>query len=301
MELRHIRYFLAVVETGSTVKAAERELVAQPSLSRQLRRLESELGIDLFVRDSGRLHLSAAGERFLPIARDLITRAHHAQTTLRALAAGRPPRLTVAAPPTTIADVIAPFIATTTAADPFITVREELPATSYAALQRGADLAISPAPPPLYLAWHALARLPIWAYVPPHHPFHGRTHITVPELVTQPLLLLTPDHGTRRRFDHAVLDAGQGCDIAFETRVPQIAQALAAAGHGIAVVSDDPRYGLQALAVHTPHGDLAIDLFAAWDPTHYAADTLDSLARDLSAYCIATYGPAVTPTVTPAV
>ncbi|GII97365.1 LysR family transcriptional regulator [Sinosporangium siamense] len=297
MELRHIRYFLAIVETGSTVKAAERELVAQPSLSRQLRRLESELGIDLFVRDGGRLHLSAAGERFLPIARDLIARSRHAQTTLRDLAAGRPPRLTVAAPPTTIADVIAPFIATTTAADPFITVREELPATAYATLGRGADLAISTTPPPRHLAGRPLAHLPIWAYLPPTHPYATRTHITVADLVSEPLLLLTADHGTRRRFDHAVLDAGHRCDIAFETTVPQIAQALAAAGHGIAVVSDDPRYGLRALAVLTPQGSLAIDLYAAWDPTHYAADTLATLADDLASYCVITYGPDVSPSV----
>ncbi|WP_283136898.1 LysR family transcriptional regulator [Rhizohabitans arisaemae] len=295
MELRHLRYFLAVVETGSTVKAAERELVAQPSLSRQLRSLESRLGIELFVRDGGRLHLSPAGERFLPIARDLLVRAGHAQTTLCALAAGRPPRLTVAAPPTTVADVIAPYIATTTQADPFITVREELLTAAYTTLSRGADLAISSAPPPLHLAWRLLARLPIWAYVPDGHRLHRRDHVAVVELIAEPLLLLTPDHGTRRRFDNAVLDTGQACDVAFETTVPQIAQALAAAGRGVAVVSDDPRYGLRPLAVRTPHGELSIDVYAAWDPTHYAAETLAALAADLSAYCVRAYGPAVAP------
>ena len=75
MELRHLRYFLAVADHGSTTRAAEVLLVAQPSLSRQMRRLETELGLALFDHGGARLRLTPAGHRFLPIARDLIARA----------------------------------------------------------------------------------------------------------------------------------------------------------------------------------------------------------------------------------
>lgn len=295
MELRHIRYFLAVVETGSTTRAASRELVAQPSLSRQLRRLEGELGIDLFARDGGRLRLSAAGERFLPIARDLVARADAARTTLRALADGRPPRLTVAAPVTTITDVIAPYIASTSADDPFITVREELPSAAYAALQTGADLAISSFPAPKGLASRPLARLPIWAYVPASHPWAALSAIPMTGLVGEPLLLLSREHGTRRLFDQAAMEENARYEAAFETSVPQIAQALAAAGHGVAVVSDDPRYDLHPLAIEGARGALSIQLYAAWDPAHYAVRSLADLAADLSGYCVTLYGPGVAP------
>ncbi|MCR4989667.1 MAG: LysR family transcriptional regulator [Lachnospiraceae bacterium] len=68
MELRHIRYFLTVVEEGSFTKAAEKLHIAQPPLSRQIRDLEEELNAQLFVRKAKGLSLTGAGERFLQYA-----------------------------------------------------------------------------------------------------------------------------------------------------------------------------------------------------------------------------------------
>jgi len=295
MELRHLRYFLAVVDSGSTTKAADQVRVAQPSLSRQLRRLEGGLGLRLFHRGGGRLRLTPAGQEFVPVARDLLARAATAQEAATALATGHVSRITIAAPVTTIADVIAPFIAATSADEPMITVQEVVPAEAYTGLWRGADVAISSSPAPSHLAGHAIARLPVLAYVPPGHSWTARTSVTIAELVAEPLLLLTPEHGTRRLLDHAALRAGVRYAAAFETSVPQIAQALAAAGHGVAVVSDDPRYGLHPLAIEASEGPLRIGLFAAWDHTHYSAATIESLARRLSQFCIARYGPNAAP------
>jgi DNA-binding transcriptional LysR family regulator len=111
MELRVLRYFLAVADHGSVTAAAHRVRVAQPAVSRQLRALEAELGVELFVRDGRALRLGPAGRRLLPIARDLIARADSAQATMTALAHGLNVSLVVAAHATTIADVIAPFVA----------------------------------------------------------------------------------------------------------------------------------------------------------------------------------------------
>ena len=70
MELRHLRYFVAVAEEGSLTVAAERRLhTAQPSLSRQIRDLEYEVGAQLMIRSGRGIELTAAGRIFLDHAR----------------------------------------------------------------------------------------------------------------------------------------------------------------------------------------------------------------------------------------
>ena len=74
MELRHLRYFIAVAETGSLTVAAERRLyTSQPSLSRQIRDLEEEVGAELFNRSARGVELTAAGKAFLDHARLALT------------------------------------------------------------------------------------------------------------------------------------------------------------------------------------------------------------------------------------
>ncbi|MEV6012864.1 LysR family transcriptional regulator [Streptomyces sp. NPDC051976] len=291
-----MRYFVAVVDHGSTTRAAEALFVAQPSLSRQVRRLEGELGLRLFDHTAGRLRLTPAGRQFLPVARDLTARCDAAREAAAALAGGEVGKIALAAPVTTIADVIAPFIAQMRADAPMLTVEEVPPADAYAALWRGADLAISSVPPPEHLAGGEIARLPLLAYPPPGHAWEAYDGLRIEELVTQPLLLLTPEHGTRRLFDHAVQRAGVHCTAAFETSIPQIAQALAAAGHGVAVVSDDPRYELRSLPIVTDDGPLRISLYAGWETSHYAAQAIEPLVHELRAYFVKRYGTSAAPT-----
>ncbi len=84
--------------------------------------------------------------------------------------------------------------------------------------------------------------------------------------------MLGPSHGTRRLLDAAVAGADLHYSIVGETNVPQVAQALAAAGRGVAVVSDDRRYGLHGLLITTTAGALRIPLVAAWDPDPLRGD-----------------------------
>jgi len=74
MELRHLRYFVAVAEAGSVSRAADKLFIAQPPLSLQIRQLEEELGTALFARHPKGVHLTAAGEALLPEARYLLDR-----------------------------------------------------------------------------------------------------------------------------------------------------------------------------------------------------------------------------------
>jgi len=334
VELRHVRYFLAVVDAGSVTAASSLVHVTQPSLSRQLHLFERGLGITLFTRTGGRLVLSAAGRQFVPVARDLSRRADAAAEVAATLAAGRLQHINIAAPGTTFTDVLAPFLATLHPDDPLPAVWEEPPQLIYEALQSGADLAISTEQPPAGLAFQPLAVLPIWAYVPPGHRWAAQGSVssvsansavdtidsissvravgsvgsvravgsvssvgsvTVAELVNERLLLLTGDYSPRRVLDHWVDAAGLAYSSILEFGTPQVAQAVAAAGRGIAIVSDDPRFDLHPLDIIGPRGPLHIRLYAGWDHGHHAAATIEALARRLSDYCVERYGPQVAP------
>ncbi len=84
MELRHLRYFVAVAETENVSRAALKLHVSQPGLSRQIRDLEDEIAIQLFERSAKSLRLTKAGKIFLEEARDILERVDEAVRTTRA-------------------------------------------------------------------------------------------------------------------------------------------------------------------------------------------------------------------------
>src|ERR1700721_1634878 len=95
MELRHLRFFVAVAEAGSLTVAAEKTLhTAQPSLSRQIRDLEYEVGVQLMSRSVHGIELTAAGRAFLDHARLALTQAEAAKEAARR--AAQPARPTFA-------------------------------------------------------------------------------------------------------------------------------------------------------------------------------------------------------------
>ena len=87
ISLRKLRYFLAVADQLNFGRAAEAMYVAQPALSRAVRSLERELGVDLFVRDHHHVELTVAGAAFLPEAEALLARVLAARRRLQAAVA----------------------------------------------------------------------------------------------------------------------------------------------------------------------------------------------------------------------
>lgn len=83
MELRHLRYFVAVAEHGTVSKAARKLFIAQPPLSQQLKQLEAEIGTPLFVRLPRGMQLTPAGECLLEDARAILARAQQAPLRAR--------------------------------------------------------------------------------------------------------------------------------------------------------------------------------------------------------------------------
>jgi DNA-binding transcriptional LysR family regulator len=95
MELRHLRYFVAVAEEGGFSKAAVRLRVAQPALSKQIQDLEAEVGASLFVRSRQGARLTGAGEVFLDRARGILQSAQEAVAAARRVTAGEQGRISV--------------------------------------------------------------------------------------------------------------------------------------------------------------------------------------------------------------
>lgn len=281
MQLRHVRYFVATADAGSVSGAAARVHVTQPALSRQLRQLEQDLGVTLFDRGAGRLALNRTGRALLPGARRLLDAADALQASAAFHASGRLARLTIAAPTVTLTDVVSPFVATMSTDDPVVDVRAGDGLDPAEMLRGGADLAIGTQRPPPPYAARELAVLPVWAYVPASDPWAERGRVSLAELLERPLVGLPSTFTAREALDAAAVAHGSSYSALVEAANGTIAQALAAAGRGVAVVSDDPRFDLVPLAIDLGRESLTIRLVAAWDPRDDSAAALAALAERL--------------------
>jgi LysR family hydrogen peroxide-inducible transcriptional activator len=108
MELNQLRYFCAVVKTGSFTKAAEQEGVAQPTLSQQIRRLEQSLGAELFARQGRAVRLTHAGNSLFPHAQEILHQSRQASSAVRHLATDIRGPLRIGVIPTILPYLIAP-------------------------------------------------------------------------------------------------------------------------------------------------------------------------------------------------
>src|SRR5262245_31288195 len=100
MEVRHLRYFVAVAEEGSITRAAERLDMQQPPLSQQIKAIERELDVQLFRRRAHGVDLTDAGLALLSEARAIIANIDHAVETTRRTARGEQGQISVGVTPT---------------------------------------------------------------------------------------------------------------------------------------------------------------------------------------------------------
>ena len=293
MDLRLLRYFLAVVEHGTVTAAADDLRIAQPSISRQLKQLERDLGLTLFTRSGQRLSITAEGQAFVPVARDLLQRADWARAAAGLLAGGSVARLVIAAPGVTVTEVIGPFLATLEPdRDPLVLATEVVPSQAITALEHGADLAISARPARAPYTGRTVVRIPLRAYVAPTHHWARRASVTLAELVTHRLLVPTRNQTTRTVLDLAVAAAGLTYDDVIECEAPRAIQGLSRAGFGIGVVTDLPRFGAHSLSILDPgpNHPLSLELHAAWHPDHYAVGTIEDLAQRIGRFASVEFG-----------
>src|SRR5262244_3706854 len=110
MNLRHLRAFVSIADTGGFARAANRMNLSQPALSRQIHALETELGVPLFDRLGRRVRLTSEGEDLLRRGRRLLTEADSLGERARLLKAGETGILRVGATPQVIENMLANFL-----------------------------------------------------------------------------------------------------------------------------------------------------------------------------------------------
>jgi DNA-binding transcriptional LysR family regulator len=244
MDLRNIRTFVTVAELGTVSRAAERLHVAQPALSRQIAKLEDELGLKLFDRVGRRLLLTSGGEQLLNDCRGLLNYARAVGEQAQVLRRGDVGVLRVAASPHLIEGIFPEFLRHYAARYPNVQVRlvdAAVGGEAFAMLERGEihlvqtiERAIGP--DEQRFARHPLAPMEMLAACHPKMRLGEDGAVEIARLAPHPLLQATPDFAMRRNFDAACRLAGFTPNNVLECRAPHGLLAMAEAGHGVAII-----------------------------------------------------------------
>jgi len=275
-----LRAFLRTLELG-TVSAAANELwVAQPALSRRLQTLEEETGLVLFLRQGGRLVPTHAARAFAPVATAMLRAHDDGVATTALLRKGSLDRLVVSATPATVRGMLALFVAESGDTIPPLLTLERHHDEVEAELSRRADLACVPAVPDPGLARLELPPVPVRAYVAADHPLAARSSVSLAELAEHRIVL-----PGRRSVSRAVLDTRcRAADVRLRSALecddgPTII-ALAAAGHGVGITTEQPQWGVRPLRLDDD--GLTVPMWLAWRPDHFAAHEIARTAALLA-------------------
>lgn len=250
LELRHLRAFVVVAEERHFGKAAERLHVSQPPLSRQIRRLEQELGTTLLDRSTRPIRLTTAGAAFYEEAALTLDQARRAVERGRRAGSGELGQLSIGALPWAYNGIVPPVLRAFGARLP--DVRLELdtvsPAEQVEDIQRGRlDVGFSGFAQRLALA-HALEAEPLVqetmvALVPQHHPIATRAQVSLEELAAEPRLSMSRLAAPALADEQAALFRQRGLSprVAHEATDIQGLLGLVAAGVGVALHLESSR------------------------------------------------------------
>lgn len=284
MDMVKAKYFLAVAEAGTVTAAASRLGITQPALSRQLRRFEKELDLELFVRAGSALVLSDAAHALIPTCRRLLAASARAGQAVEALRAGRIPALRVAATPTTMSTLLAPFIEAAGSSIPLLTTTPVSHYDVFDALEGTADMVIATIPPGNDVASLPLGTIPVRAWVPPTHPLAlecaGSTSVEVERLLQENVALPSRRSVSRGVVDSFVGTAGYALGSHVECDDTATLCALARAGRAVALMTELQPARLVGFDVVDGERALGgVPLVAAWSPGHFAGQEIEQIAR----------------------
>lgn len=246
MELRHLRYFVAVADERNFTRAAQRLGITQPSLSSQIRQLETEVGTPLLRRETRGVELTDAGKLMFEEARVILTQVERAKTGVARRARGETGMINIGSAGATYFHPLIPAIIREFRKehpDVVLTPEESNTSLLLARLRAGAiDLAF--VRPPFSdthgLRFEPLVKEPILMVVPAAHPLAHSKSAPLSALAQEPIILFT------RTINPSVYDAilatfvRAGFSPRLGQEAPQMASAIpmVAAGLGVTLVPE---------------------------------------------------------------
>ncbi|NEU99523.1 LysR substrate-binding domain-containing protein [Bradyrhizobium uaiense] len=245
MELRHLRYFVALGEELNFTRAAERLHIAQPPLSQQIRQLEEELGVTLLQRNSRPVRLTEAGELLLARARALLANFESAVADTRRVGRGQAGKLGIGFVGSAMFAGLPDIIGAYRDACPDVElVLDEMLATEIAEALRRRRIDVGFARPALLdepgLAQRLIIEEPYVAALPCAHPLAARRDIALAELSDDAFVLYpaSPEPSVTGLIVAACRVAGFTPRLAQEVLHLQTAIGLIAAGVGVSLVPE---------------------------------------------------------------
>ena len=230
MELRHLRYFIAVAEEGSLTLAAEKRLhTAQPSLSRQIRNLEHEVGAQLITRSVHGIALTDAGRAFLDHARLAVTQAEAAKEAARRAARPTKPTLALGFLSGTEMDLLPPAMRILQDELPNIEVKlssDYSPRLADALMKGRLDVAfMRPEPHAGDLVYRCVRSDPLIVVFPSDHRLAARKAVRLRDIKGEPFIKPSKTAPTLRKLIEDCLKRS-GLDIRAEHEVHNLAHAF---------------------------------------------------------------------------
>ena len=286
LNLRQLRTFVAIVDAGGVGHAAARLHVTQPTASRQIHALETDLGVKLFDRIGRRVQLTAAGEEVLARGRRLLSDADSLCERVRALKTGNAGMLRIATTPQTIESLLVGFLARYQPRHRGVEIRllEDGGVRLPGRLERGeADVTIMPQGDGPF---HSKLLYPVcvMAVMPRTHRLSRRTAVEITELANEPLLLMGRGFASREWFYAACQHARIQPKVFLESAAPQTLMALAGNGYGIAVIPSSvsiPRTKVRASPLVYRGSPIGKWTTVAWNPQRFLPSYAEQFVEEL--------------------
>lgn len=244
MELRHLRYFIAVAEAKNFTKASQRLRVAQPALGRQVNDLEDELQVKLFERSPRGATLTTAGEAFLVEARAVLERAEEAQRVAKAFAAGKRGEIHLAYAPSLTVELLPRILHSHQNESPGVRVvlhdlstEEMLTELNEGRLQMALMVQVADGLPKS-LVFEELCRYATCVALPRDHRLAAAKGVALGDLTTEPLVVYSRrDYPEYHRMIDGLFEHSRRKPIVGEEHDSAISLIAAVeAGRGIAIV-----------------------------------------------------------------